>query len=87
MSRPVDPIHEAFIQSADPQALEQKKTENISAITTVPPQLHETEEQIFRLQVQVDMQRERELLYKAVLVIEVIIALVLLRAFSLWFFR
>ena len=87
MHHPADPEHEAFIQSADPQALEQKKTEGISARTTVPSPLQETEEQIFRLQVQVDMQRERELLYKAVLVIEVIIALILLRAFTLWFIR
>ncbi len=42
------------------------------------------EEKIFRLQVQLDMQLERELLYKVTLVIEAIAALMLAREWILW---
>jgi hypothetical protein len=45
-----------------------------------------TEEHLFRLQVQLDMQRERELLYKVVLVLECVVSLILLREWALWLF-
>ncbi len=47
---------------------------------------HLSEERVFRLQVQLDMQRERELLYKVLLVVEVIAALMLAREWVLWLF-
>lgn len=37
------------------------------------------EELIFRLQVQLDLQRERELLYKVLVVVQAIVCLVLVR--------
>lgn len=49
-----------------------------------PEELLSVEEHLFRLQVQLDMQRERELLYKVVLVLETVAALVLLREWALW---
>ena len=42
------------------------------------------EEKLFRLQVQLDMHRERELLYKVALVIETIAALILAREWAIW---
>jgi hypothetical protein len=42
------------------------------------------EEKLFRLQVQLDMHRERELLYKVTLVIETIAALMLAREWAIW---
>jgi hypothetical protein len=50
-----------------------------------PEELLRVEEHLFRLQVQLDMQRERELLYKVVLVLETVAALILLREWALWF--
>ncbi|MFM6990135.1 MAG: hypothetical protein ACKOWD_02380 [Rhodoferax sp.] len=43
-------------------------------------------EKLFRLEVMIDMQRERELLYKVTLVIEAIATLMLLRECALWWF-
>lgn len=40
-----------------------------------------SEELIFRLQVQLDLQRERELLYKVLVVVQAIVCLVLVREF------
>ncbi len=51
-----------------------------------PEELLSVEEHLFRLQVQLDMQRERELLYKVVLVLETVVTLVLLREWALWLF-
>lgn len=51
-----------------------------------PEGLLSADEALFRLQVQVDMQRERELLYKVVLVLETVATLILLREWALWFF-
>jgi hypothetical protein len=50
-----------------------------------PEELLSVEEHLFRLQVQLDMQRERELLYKVVLVLETVAALIFLREWALWF--
>ncbi len=49
-----------------------------------PEELLSVEEHLFRLQVQLDMQRERELLYKVLLVLETVATLVLLREGVLW---
>jgi hypothetical protein len=49
-----------------------------------PEELLSVEEHLFRLQVQLDMQRERELLYKVLLVLETVATLVLLREWVLW---
>jgi hypothetical protein len=46
----------------------------------------EDAEKVFRLQVQLDLQRERELLYRVVLVVETIVALMLAREWVLWLF-
>lgn len=52
---------------------------------TSPEELLSVEEHLFRLQVQLDMQCERELLYKVVLVLETVAALIFLREWALWF--
>jgi hypothetical protein len=53
---------------------------------TSPEELLSIEEHLFRLQVQLDMQRERELLYKVVLVLETVASLILIREWALWWF-
>lgn len=57
------------------------------ALRNAPATVSEPEldsEKLFRLEVMVDLQRERELLYKVALVIEAIAALMLLREWALW---
>ena len=75
------------VQNSQPDTMEQKENGSAPTASIISPTVREEEEQIFRLQVQVDMQRERELLYKVVLVIEIIFALILLREFSLWLLK
>lgn len=55
-----------------------------SAPDTVDPHQVLTDEELFRLQVQIDLQRERELLYRVALVIEAVFALLLIREWLLW---
>jgi hypothetical protein len=54
------------------------------AVNSAPQNSTVDEEKLFRLQVQLDMHRERELLYKVTLVIETIAALMLAREWAIW---
>jgi len=53
-------------------------------VTEASASLAAADEQIFRLQVQIDLQGERQLLYKVVLVLLVIAALLIAREWAIW---
>lgn len=87
MSMSSNPENQASLQNSQPASVEKKENGLLHKTTVISPTVREEEEQFFRLEVQIDMQRERELLYKVILVIEIIFALILLREFGLWFLK